>query len=65
MTSKTTYNLKPLAAAVGSILAAGSPAALAQDTGEDAVSIEEIVVTATRREASVQDIPYNISAVRI
>ena len=63
MTSTTTYNLKPLAAAVGSILAAGSPLTLAQDTAEESASIEEVVVTATRRETSVQDIPYNISAI--
>lgn len=40
-------------------IAQGKPA----DDGDNAVLMEEIVVTATRREASISDIPYNISAV--
>ena len=38
-----------------------SSALYAQDAGDDE-ALEEIMVTATRREARVQDIPYNISA---
>ena len=51
----------PLAAAIGGILATSSPVVLAQDDGAD--TLEEIVVTATRRETSVLDVPYNISAI--
>jgi len=50
---KLTFNKKLIAAAVG--------IACAQPVVAD---IEEIVVTATRRNATVQDIPYNISAVQ-
>ncbi len=51
---------RPLAVAIASILgsAAFSPAQ-AQSTAV----LEEITVTATRREASVQDIPFNIAAI--
>lgn len=56
-----TIKLTPLAAAIGGILA--TDPAMAQEAAEDSVGIEEIVVTATRRESSVLDIPYNISAI--
>ena len=63
MTSKhRTFRMTPVAAAIGTVLAGGSPAALAQDTGADD-GLEEIVVTATRRETTVVDVPYNISAI--
>ena len=62
MSTTTTFNKKPLVLAVGAALAGASPLVVAQSTdGADGV-IEEIMVTATRRETSVQDIPYNISA---
>jgi outer membrane receptor protein involved in Fe transport len=63
MMSKKTFSKKPLAVAIGGILAGASPLATAQtaDTGDGA--IEEIVVTATRREQSILDVPYNISAI--
>ena len=50
-----------IALAVSSILAGGTQAAHAQDT--PSATLGEVVVTATRREQSVQDIPFNISAV--
>lgn len=62
MSSNRTYMKTPLAVAIGGILAHAAPVALAQsDAG--AGQLEEIVVTATRREQNIQDIPYNISAV--
>lgn len=57
-----------LAAAVAAALGAGlsGPQALAQAEapvlGEDGTPLEVIVVTATRREVDVQDIPFNIVA---
>ncbi len=56
---KHTFRKRPLAIAVSSALAAPalySGVALAETT------IEEVVVTATRRAESIQDIPINISA---
>jgi iron complex outermembrane recepter protein len=63
MMTRNTFRLTPLAAAVGGILATSAPLAIAQDDDQDNGLFEEIVVTATRREASVLDIPYNISAI--
>ena len=48
-----------LAVAVGTAVAFGNSAsAIAQDA-----TLEEITVTATRRDAAIEDVPYNISAV--
>lgn len=55
------YRKKPLALAIGAVLAGTSPQLLAQ-SGSDG-GLEEIIVTANRREQSVQDVPYNISAI--
>ena len=60
-TMSTMFSKKPLVLAVGAALAGTSGYAGAQEGANGA--IEEILVTATRREASVQDIPYNISAI--
>jgi len=61
MKSSNTYIRKPLVAAISGVLASASPVAFAQDTGADV--LEEILVTASRREQRIEDIPYNISAV--
>ena len=61
MSTTTTFNKKPLVLAVGTALAGASPIVAAQSAGSDG-KIEEIIVTAAVRETSVQDIPYNISA---
>ncbi|MGI9201447.1 MAG: TonB-dependent receptor plug domain-containing protein, partial [Woeseiaceae bacterium] len=61
MNTTNTFNKKPLAFAVGAALAGASPLAIAQDNTDSGL-FEEIVVTATARSTSVQDIPYNISA---
>ena len=57
----TMFSKKPLVLAVGAALAGTSPQVLAQDGADEA--IEEILVTASRREQRIEDIPYNISAV--
>ncbi len=55
-TSQEQFSKKSVAIAV-SAACAGVPAALAQD-----LAIEEIIVTATKREASIQDVPMSITA---
>ena len=59
-TRSTRGSPTPLAAAVSAILAAGAQLYASPATADD---MAEIVVTATRRNATVTDIPYNISAV--
>lgn len=49
------FTMKPLAIAVAFSAAGGVPSAIAQE-----YSIEEVVVTATKRNESVQDIPISI-----
>ena len=64
MNTTKNFTKKPLVAAIGGVLASTSPVAIAQ-SGETASDVlEEILVTASRREQSIQDIPYNISAVQ-
>ncbi len=53
-----------VAAAVAAALGVAAPTgvAFAQPVADDGTVLEEIIVTATRREANVQDIPFNIVA---
>lgn len=53
---------KSLSAAI-SALCAGVPLAHAQDAAEESVALEEVIVTATKRAESIQDIPMSIEAV--
>ncbi len=59
------FRKKPIAAAVACICAAANPGlvqAQATSNDDDAV-LEEITVTGTRREMSIHDVPFNISAI--
>jgi iron complex outermembrane recepter protein len=60
--ARSTLRRTPLALAVSGVLTAAAlpTVALAQD--DQAVKVEEIVVTATRREQNIQDIPINIAS---
>jgi outer membrane receptor protein involved in Fe transport len=61
MDNNSNFRRKTLAVAVTAACMTMSSAPYAQGTDDDV--LEEIMVTATRREARVQDIPYNISAI--
>jgi outer membrane receptor protein involved in Fe transport len=63
MTSRKSFRKKQLAIAVSGIVAGTSPQAMAQSAESETGEVEEIVVTAQRREQSILDVPYNITAV--
>jgi outer membrane receptor protein involved in Fe transport len=56
------FNRRTLSLAVSSACAGVAPNAMAQDTGDDELRLEEIIVTATKREVGVQDVPMAITA---
>jgi len=58
MTRKS-FALTPLSAAIVSALTTGGTA-IAQESDSGSLAIEEIMVTATKRELSLQDIPHSI-----
>jgi outer membrane receptor protein involved in Fe transport len=62
MQAPTRYSITPIAAAVTTALYPGFTA-LAQQADDDDRGLEEIIVTATKREVSVQDIPATIQAI--
>lgn len=45
------------------VMAPGLATAQNQDSDDEVLALEEVIVTASRREQSIADIPYNISAV--
>ena len=53
-----------IAIAVAAALGVAAPVVpvLGQQVADDGTPLEEIIVTATRREANVQNIPFNIVA---
>jgi iron complex outermembrane recepter protein len=64
MTTGRRIRRTPLATAICGILSGAAMPAHAQESApQEARTLDEIVVTATRREQSVLDVPYNISAV--
>ena len=64
MNTTTIFIRKPLVIGIGAALAGTSPMAMGQSAEPGAGVLEEIIVTASRREQTIQDIPYNISAVQ-
>ena len=59
------FVIKPLAAAVAALVGSGyvAGAAVAQEQAARPGYVEELVVTASRRETTVQEVPFNIAAV--
>lgn len=57
------FTKHPLSLLISASLLATSGTALAQEEKDEARLLEEITVTATKRNASVADVPFNISAI--
>ena len=60
--ARATLRRTPLAVAISGVLAATALPTIALAQDDQGVAVEEIVVTATRREQNIQDIPINIAS---
>ena len=54
------FRVTPLAIAIASVLYPAAATLAAQDSGND--TLEEVIVTATRREENLQDVPQSVTA---
>jgi outer membrane receptor protein involved in Fe transport len=63
MTIRTGFHKKQLAMAISGVIASSAAPAFAQQNADEGERMEEVVVTASRREENILDVPYNISAV--
>ena len=61
MSQKNQYSISPVAAAVSAALAAPG-AAIAQQDGASTATLDEIIVTATKRELNLQKVPSSVTA---
>lgn len=57
------HRAAPTAVATAVLVALGSAPGLAQDSSADELALEEIVVTARKREEALQDVPLTVTAV--
>jgi len=60
--SSQDFTRNKLSLAISAACAGAAPGAVAQETDDSVLRIEEIIVTATKREASLQDVPMAITA---